>query len=91
MLPPTMLVPHADLLYPAQTSPELRRIDMYNRARREEMDAVLYNLSPRHSVSYSGRTRDERETLTVSRLFTGLRNGIGSALITAGNRIHSAA
>lgn len=91
MMPPTMLVPREDQLYPVQTSPDLRRADMYNRARREELDALVYNVSPRYNVIFDRKSRYTHETLTIGKLFLGLRNGIGSALITAGNRIHTPA
>ena len=73
-----------------QTSPELRRMDMLNRARREEMDAMLFSLSPRHRVGKAGNSARSRETL-LGRMVSGMRAVIGSSLIAAGNRIHTAA
>lgn len=73
-----------------QTSPELRRMDMLNRARREEMDAMLFGLNPRFSVGKAGNSARSRETL-IGRMVTGMRAAIGNTLIAAGNRIHTAA
>ncbi len=73
-----------------QTSPELRRMDMLNRARREEMDAMLFGLNPRHTVGKAGNSTRSRESL-IGRMVHGVRAAIGSSLIAAGNRIHTAA
>lgn len=91
MMPPTMLVPHEDLLYPTQTSPELRRMDMFNRARREEMETMLLNINPRHTTAHVSKRRNENESLSVARLVNGLRKTVGQALVTAGTRIQSPA
>ncbi len=91
MMPPTMLVPHEELLYSAQMSPELRRMDMFNRARREEREAMLYNVNPRRSAATVSKRRDANDSTSLSRIINGLRNGIGNALVTAGNRIQSPA
>jgi hypothetical protein len=74
-----------------QTSPELRRLEIYNRARREELDAMLYNLSPRQPIAYRSDSSARTQASIINRMVHGLRDGIGSALITAGNRIQSAA
>ena len=86
-----MLMPVEDLLYSVQTSPELRRADLYNRARREEMEAMLYGMNPRHNVNVDSSTRLTPQTHTIAEMFHGLRRGIGNALITAGNRIQNPA
>ena len=91
LLPPTMMMPTEDLLYSVRMTPELRRADMYNRARREEMDAMLYSINPRHNVSTSRRIRSGRSTVGFASLFHGLRRGIGNVLITAGNRMQNPA
>ena len=91
MLPPTMLAPHEELLYSPQTSPELRRMDMFNRARREEREALIHNVNPRHSMSTISNKRNESESFNLARLFHGLRNGLGNALVSAGTRIQSPA
>lgn len=91
MMPPTMLVPHEELLYSPHTSPELRRMDMYNRARREEMEAILRNVNPRQSMQTVSTRRNDDESLTFSRLINGLRNGIGNLLVNAGTRIQNPA
>lgn len=91
MMPPTMLVPREELLYPTQTSPELRRMDMYNRARREEMESMLYSVSPRHTAAHVSNSRNQSDSLSISRIITGLRRAIGHALVTAGTRIQSPA
>lgn len=91
MLPPTMLVPHEELLYPAATTPELRRMDMFHRARREEMESLLLGVNPRHSMTIVSNNRNAHESFTISRIFNGLRNGLGNMLVSAGNRIQSPA
>lgn len=91
MLPPTMLVPHEELLYPTHTSPELRRMDMFNRARREEREVMLQNVNPRQSAATVSKRRNADDSSTISRMMSGLRRAIGSALVTAGNRIQSPA
>lgn len=91
MMPPTMLAPHEELLYPTQTSPELRRMDMFNRARREEMNAMIHGMNSRDAIRTAGSRRSKDESFTFSRLLNGLRNGIGNALVSAGNRIQSPA
>lgn len=80
-----------DVASQEQTSPELRRMDMLNRARRDEMDAMLHSLNPRHTVA-TGRTnvRGQQES-AFGKMINGMRDGIGTALIAAGNRIQSAA
>ena len=91
MMPPTMLVPHEDRLYPTQTSPELRRMDMFNRARREEMESQLYSVNPRQSLRSVSARRNAQESMTFGRILNSVRNGLGSMLITAGNRIQNPA
>lgn len=91
MIPPTMLVPHEEMLYPTQTTPELRRMDMFNRARREEMEAMLFSINPRHTSAHVSNRRNESEAFTITRLLNGLRNGLGNALVSAGTRIQSPA
>lgn len=76
-----------DLPAGVQSSPELRRMDMYHRARREEMDAMLFSMSPRQQVHF-------RRTITrggsLASVLGSVRNGIGQFLISAGSRIQSA-
>lgn len=91
MMPFTQSVAVYELPSSAQTSPELRRMDIYNRARREEMDALLYNLNPRQTVAYERNPGGSGQESIITKIFNGLRFGIGSALITAGNRIQSTA
>lgn len=91
MMPPTLLFPHEDLLYPTHTTPELRRMDMYNRARRAEIDSQIYTMNQRHTGRVGGSRRDAGDTLTFAGIFQAVRNGIGSMLITAGNRIQNPA
>ena len=57
---------------------------------REEMDAMLFGLNPRYTVGKTGNSTRTRDTLIV-RVVTGMRAAIGSTLIAAGNRIHTAA
>lgn len=91
LLPPTLLVPAEDLLYTARTSPELRRADMYNRARREEMDAMLYDINPRQGVSSRKSRGSMPGNPSIGELLTRLRNGLGNALVSAGTRIQNPA
>lgn len=76
--------------FEGQTSPELRRMSMHNRARREEMDAMIFGINPRHTVVRTGSSPRTR-ALLPSRMITGLRAAIGNSLIAAGNRMNPAA
>lgn len=75
--------------FESQMSPELRRMDMINRARREELDVMVYGVSPRQPRKARHAVRHQANS--VVRFLSGMRNGIGNALIAAGTRIHSAA
>lgn len=81
---------HFEHPFEGPTSPELRRMDMLNRARREEMDAMIFGMNPRYTVGRTGFSTRNRESL-IGRLVKGTRAAIGQSLIAAGNRIHSAA
>lgn len=70
-----------------QTSPDLRRMDMYHRARREEMDAMLFSMNPRQQVNVGHSIPSSNRIASV---FGSVRNGIGQFLISAGSRIQSA-
>lgn len=76
--------------FEGQTNPELRRMSMHNRARREEMDAMIFGINPRHTVVRTGSSRRTRGSL-FTRIITGTRAAIGNSLIAAGNRMHPAA
>lgn len=89
MMPPTLLFPAEDLRYPAQSSPEIRRADMYNRARREEMDTLLFSMNPRHIPGTASRSRNPRSESSLGSMFNSLRNGIGNVLVNAGNRLQN--
>lgn len=89
MMPTSQTLTHFELSSSTQTSPDLRRMDMYNRARREEMEAMLYNMDSRQSVSYNGKAVSNR-TSPISVMLNGMRKGIGHMLISAGTRIQSA-
>lgn len=80
-------LPTNDFRDSLQTSPDLRRMDMYHRARREEMDAMLFSMSPRQQVSFS---RTGSRSNVFANLFGTIRNGIGQFLVSAGTRIQSA-
>ena len=71
-----------------QLSPELRRMDMLSRARREEHDALAFGMSPRFA-----RRAARRNTTTnngVARAIANVRKSLGNMLISAGERVHSA-
>ena len=76
---------HFDHPYENHTNPEVRRMAMLNRARRDEMDAMILNLSTRHHVWGAQSNSRTRESL-VNRM----RAAIGNTLIAAGNRIQAA-
>lgn len=76
---------HFDHPYEGHSDPELRRLDMLNRARRDEMDAMLFSLNPRHTARKTGTSTRSRESL-----MNRMRAAIGNTLIAAGNRIQSA-
>lgn len=65
--------------------PDIRRMSIYNRARRDEMDAMLFNLSTRQKVRGA-----HTSTRTGETLINRLRAAIGNSLIAAGNRIQAA-
>lgn len=73
-----------------QTSPELRRMDMLNRARREETEAMIFSIDPRQGVSRTVASEKTQPSALISTL-NSVRNGIGHLLISAGSRIQSAA
>jgi hypothetical protein len=81
---------HIEHPFHGQISPELRRMDMINRARREEMEVMLFGLNPRHTVGKTGSSPRSRESL-LGRMVSGMRAAVGSSLIAAGNRINTAA
>lgn len=91
MMPPTMLNPHDELLYNVRVSPEIRRMDMFNRARREEMEAQIHNMNQRQITQGSESRHNPGEANGFARLIQNVRNGIGNMLITAGNRIQNPA
>lgn len=74
-----------------QSSPELRRMNMYSNARRAEIDALLHNVDPRHTVAYGQESGEKTQKSGTTKVFNRVRSGIGNALITAGNRIQSPA
>lgn len=61
-------------------------MDMYNRARREEMDAMLYAMNSRQTAHVNGSKRGNATT-GIAGLFNGMRKSIGSMLISAGTHI----
>ena len=91
MMPPTMLVPHEEMLYSPHTSPELRRMDMFNRARRAEREAMINSITISEASSFISNGRNKHESFTFGRMLSSIRNGLGHALVSAGNRIQSAA
>lgn len=76
--------------YEEYNDPQRRRLAMLNRARRDEMDAIIYGAHPHHGVVRTGDTPRTQES-ALHRMIGGLRAAIGNSLIAAGNRIHSAA
>lgn len=76
---------HFEHPYENHNNPEVRRMAMLNRARRDEMDAMILNLSTRHTVRGAQTSTRTRESL-VNRM----RAAIGNTLIAAGNRIQAA-
>lgn len=66
-------------------------MDMFRRARREEMEVMINGAHSRHTMSSVGKRRTASEPSNISRLVNGLRKGIGNALVTAGTRIQSPA
>ncbi len=91
MIPPTMLVPHEDLQYPTQTSPDLRRMEMFNRAHRDQKNEMGFEINGREPATTVSIRESEDDSSAVSRFVNSIRNGIGNALVTAGNRIQSPA
>ena len=86
MMPTSQFLTLHNLDTATQSNPELRRMDIYNRARREEMDAMLYAMNARQIAR--GRNSNARNTSTgIAGLFNGMRKSIGSMLISAGTRI----
>lgn len=86
MMPTSQTLTSFELSSATQTSPDLRRMDMYNRARREEMDAMLYAMNSRQRVSHN-QTSGKRSNSGIASLLNGMRKGLGSLLISAGTRI----
>ena len=86
MMPTSQILTQFELTTAHQTSPDLRRMDMFNRARREEIDAMLYAMNSRQqlSVKAGGSTRTSHG---IANLFNGMRKSIGNMLISAGTRI----
>lgn len=70
-----------------QMTPELRRMDMINRARREELNAMVYGMSPRSSYGARAGRRDSARGTTFG---SKIADGIGGMLIAAGQRIQGA-
>lgn len=88
MLPPTMLVPHDNSL---PSTPEVRRMDMYHRARQEELDVMINGVYSRNAMTTVGTRRSTQNPSPISRLINAVRKGIGNALVTAGTRLQSQA
>lgn len=86
MMPTSQFLTQFELTSATQTSPDLRRMDMYNRARREEMDAMLYAMNARQTAHVNG-SKTGSTTSGIAGLFNGMRKSIGSMLISAGTRI----
>lgn len=79
------VISHFDHPYEGHADPQSRRMAMMNRARRDEMDAMLFGLNSRQKARKTGTSTRTRESL-INRM----RAAIGNTLIAAGNRIQSA-
>ncbi len=75
-----------DHLLEHRADSQSRRLAILNRARREEIDAIIFATPPRHTVTRTGSSARKRESL-----LDRMRDGIGETLISAGNRIQSRA
>ncbi len=70
------------------TSPELRRMQLANHARREELDLLIYTSTQRGRRQTPPTSTTQRGA--IDRTIHALRDSIGGMLISAGNRIQSA-
>lgn len=70
------------------TSPELRRMQLASRARREELDLLIYT-SSQHGRRQTPRA-STASSRAIDRTIHAIRDSIGGMLISAGNRIQSA-
>lgn len=87
MIPTPYSLTMLDQRYEPQTTPELRRMEMINRARREELHAMVYGVTPRSSYGARAGRRDSARGTTFS---SKIADSIGGLLIAAGQRIQSA-
>jgi hypothetical protein len=77
---------HFDHVYEGHTDSQSRRLAIMNRARREEMEAMLFATPSRHNVTRTGNSARKHEGV-----FRRMRAAIGNTLIAAGNRMQSPA
>lgn len=77
---------HFDHVYDHHTDSQSRRLAILNRARREEMEAMLFATPERHNETRTGSTPRKHEGA-----LNRMRAAIGNTLIAAGNRIQSPA
>lgn len=87
MIPPMMLVPHNDRLYPKQRTPDVSRAEVFARARRDEMDAMLFELRSTQQV----HNNESNDSFSFGSFFNGVRRSIGDALVNAGTRLQNPA
>jgi hypothetical protein len=81
---------HFDHLIEDHTDSQSRRLAILNRARREEIDAMIFSAPPRHTVTRTGSSARKHRS-SLGRVVNRMRDGIGDTLISAGNRIQSRA
>lgn len=80
-----------DLTDRRQPNPEARRLDMHNRAHSEEVYGMWLDASPRVSMPNRRSIGTAATESGIARFVSGLRDGIGHVLISAGNRIQTTA
>lgn len=74
--------------YETAHSPELRRMQLANHARREEFNLMIFS-SEQRGRRHTPAISQMREH-AIGRALNSIRDGIGGILISAGNRIQSA-
>lgn len=91
MMPTSITLTHFELPKTTQYSPELHRMEMLARARREETDALIYGRYSRMSITPGPSMYRRQDPSLITKTIDGIRNGIGTVLIFMGNRIHTTA